>query len=123
MSKEPSIPWNSFPEGKIAKHADQIWVVRTGIVVNRPKRQKRWEDSYLSLATVEGEGNLVLGYILQVKREFEKVFVQDSYVSLLAEVDAHKDPKVLFKDQKVYLYRFNNTKNPSYWFLFRNRAA
>jgi hypothetical protein len=123
MSKEPSIPWNTFPEGKLTKHADTIWVVRTGVVVNRPKRQKRFEDTYVSLATVEGEGNSILGYVLQLKREFQKVFAQDSYVSLLADVEAHKDPKVLFKDQKVYLYRFNSSKNPSYWFLYRNRTT
>ena len=123
MSKESVIPWNTFPEGRIAKYSDTIWIVRTGVVVNRPKRQKRFEDSCLSLAALEGEGNSALGYILQVKREFEKVFVQDSYVSFLAKVDEHKDPKILFKDQKTYLYRFNGTKNPSYWFLFRNRLA
>ncbi len=121
-SKEPVIPWNTFPEGKIVAHSDTVWVVRTGVVVNRPKRLKRFEDSYVSLASVEGEGNSVLGYILQLKRDIQKVFAQDSYVSFLADVPAHKDPKILFKDQKVYLYRFNSTKNPSYWFLFRNRA-
>lgn len=122
-SKEITIPWNTFPEGKLTKHADSVWVVRTGVVVNRPKRQKRFEDSSLSLATVEGEGNSILGYVLQVKRDFQKVFVQDSYVSLLSDVKEHKDPKVLFKDQKVYLYRFNSNRSPSYWFLFRNRTS
>lgn len=123
MSKEAVIPWNTFPEGKITKHSDTIWAVRTGVVVNRPKRHKHFEDSYLSLATVEGEGNSVLGYVLQLKREFPKIFTQDSYISLLSSVTPHKSPKVLFKDQKVYLYRFNAASNPSYWFLFRNRTV
>lgn len=123
MSKELVIPWNSYPEGKLAKHTDMVWVVRTGVVVNKPKKQKCFEDSYIALATVEGEGNSTLGYVLQLKREFEKILVQDSYISFLADVEAHKEPKVLFKDQKVYLYRFNSAKNPSYWFLFRNRTA
>jgi hypothetical protein len=123
MSKEPTIPWNTYPEGKLAKHADMVWVVRTGVVVNKPKKQKCFEDSFLSLSTVEGEGNSTLGYILQLKKEFENILAQDSYLSFLAGVEAHKDPKILFKDQKVYLYRFNSVKTPSYWFLFRNRAA
>lgn len=122
-SKELSIPWNTLPEGRVSKYSDQIWVVRTGVVVNRPKKQKCFEDSYLSLSSMEGEGNSTLGYIFQLKRKFENIFTQDSYVTLLASLqEPHKNPKLLFKDQKVYLYRFNAAKNPSYWLLVRNRT-
>jgi hypothetical protein len=122
-TKEPTIPWNTFPEGRIIKQSTILWAVRTGVVVNRPRKQKCFEDSSMLLSSLEGENNSVLGYLLQTKHEFPNVFPNESYVSFFSEVEKHKNPKVLYKDQKVYLYRFNSTKSPSYWFLFRNRTS
>jgi len=123
MLKDLSIPWNTLPEGKVVCQTPLLWVVRTGVVVNKPKRQKKFEDGNILLSLMEGETNSVLGYVLQPKKEFHAVFCQESYVSFLAEVEGHTTPKVLYKDQKVYLYRFNSNKAPSYWFLVRNRIT
>jgi len=122
MSKD--IEWNSLPENVISQHSDTLWVVRTGVVATKTKRHKQFEDSHILMFSLEGEGNSVLGYVLQLKKEFPAFFSKESYVSFFSDVTVpHKEPKVMFKDQKVYLYRFNGTKNPSYWFLFRSRAA
>lgn len=122
MSKD--IEWNSLPENVIAQHSDTVWVVRTGVVATKTKKQKQFEDSHVLMFSLEGEGNSVLGYVLQLKKAFPLYFNKGSYVSFFSDVTSpHKDPKVMFKDQKVYLYRFNGTKSPSYWFLFRSRAT
>lgn len=121
--KEANIVWNSLPEGKVVNQNPALWVVRTGVVVNKPKKQKKFEDSNISLSFLEGDANSVLGYVLQVKKEFHAVFCQDSYVSFLADVGKHTTPVVVYKDQKVYLYKYNTNKNPSYWFLVRSRST
>lgn len=121
--KEPTIPWNSLPEGKVICQDTDLWVVRTGVVVNKPRRQKKFEDPNVLFSWVEGETNSVLGYTLQLKRKFPAIFAQDSYVSFLSNVEQHVNPSVLYKDQKVYLYRFNDKKSPSYWFLVRSRIT
>ena len=123
MIKETNISWNALPSGKVVSQNPLLWVVRTGVVVNKPKKQKKFEDSSVCLSLMEGEANSVLGYVLQVKKDFPSVFYQDSYVSFMSEVEKHKNPVVLYKDQKVYLYKFNSNKSPSYWFLVRTRSA
>jgi len=117
-NKDLVIPWNSFPDGKVVRHED-LWVVRTGVVVNRPKRAKKYEDSYLALHMLSGESNAVLGYTVKAKKTFSHVFEQETFVSFLSDVEEHTKPKYLYKDPKVHLLRFNNTKKPSYWFLVR----
>lgn len=123
MMKESNIEWNSLPEGKVVSKNPLLWVVRTGVVVNKPKKQKKYEDSNISLSFLEGEANSVLGYVLQVKKEFHSVFCQDAYVSFMSDVEKHTKPVVVYKDQKVYLYKYNTSKNPSYWFLVRTRSS
>jgi len=121
--KEPIILWNSLPEGKVIQHDPSVWVVRTGVVVNKPQRQKKFEDGNVLLSWMEGDAHSVLGYSIQTKRKFHTTFAQDSYVSLLSDVDQHSNPIVLYKDHKVYLYRFNSKRVPSYWFLVRTRTT
>lgn len=123
MMKESNIEWNSLPEGKVVSKNPLLWVVRTGVVVNKPKKQKKYEDSNISLSFLEGEANSVLGYVLQIKKEFHSVFCQDAYVSFMSDVEKHTKPVVVYKDQKVYLYKYNTNKNPSYWFLVRTRSS
>lgn len=122
-SKEPLLPWNSFPEGQIVNYESNLWVVRTGVVVNRPRKAKKFEDSYLALHMLSGESNSVLGYTLLAKREFDNVFEQDTFISFLSNVEQHTRPKYLYKDPKVHLLRFNTTRHPSYWFLVRYRPS
>lgn len=119
--KEPLLPWSSFPEGKLVRHEPGFWVVRTGVVVNRPRRTKKFEDSYVALHMLSGEAKTELGYTLKAKREFDHTLEQETFVSLLSDVDSHTRPVFLFKDPKVHLLRFNSTRSPSYWFLVRYR--
>lgn len=121
--KEPLLPWNSFPEGKILAHEPNLWVVRIGVVVNRPKKSKKFEDSYVALHQLSGESSSILGYTLTVKREFDKIFDEGTFLSLISKVDHHTNPKFLYKDQKVHLMRFNSNRSPSYWFLVRHRPS
>lgn len=121
--KEPLVEWNLCAEGRIYRKGDGFWVVRTGVVVNKPTKQKAFEDQFVCLSSVSGEGNSILGYTLQAKKNFAFCFEQDTYVSLMDENRKHDNLKILFQDQKVYLYRFNKEKAPSYWFLFRNKVT
>lgn len=120
-NREPLLPWNSFPEGKVLRHTDNVWVVRTGVVVHRPKRSKKYEDRYLSLHMLSGDANSVLGYTVTAKKAFDNVFEQDTFLSFITAVEAHTKPKFMYKDPKVHLMRFNAVKSPSYWFLVRYR--
>ncbi|KKL49607.1 hypothetical protein LCGC14_2313810 [marine sediment metagenome] len=121
--KEPLLPWNSFPEGQVVNHEPNLWVVRTGVVVNRPRVAKKFEDSYLSLHMLSGDANSVLGYTLTTKRRFNHIFEQETYISFLSDVEKHTRPIFLYKDPKVHLLRFNTTRKPSYWFLVRYRPS
>jgi hypothetical protein len=120
---EDSLPWSSFPEGQVVRPRNELFVVRTGVVVNRFKKMKRFEDAFVHLSSIIGESNSVLGYTLLMKKEFPRTLLQDTYVSLLADVHTHMNPKFVYKDQKVHLMRFNSTQDPSYWFLVRHRAG
>lgn len=122
-SLDEALPWGSFPEGHLVRPKNELFVVRTGVVVNRFKKVKRFEDAFVHLSSIVGESNSVLGYVLSLKKEFSKVLLQDTYVSLLADVPAHTNPKFVYKDQKAHLMRFNSTQEPSYWFLVRHRAG
>jgi hypothetical protein len=121
-SKKPILPWASFPEGQIVQYEEGLWVVRFGVVVNRPKRTKRFDDAFVALHELTAAGGSTLGYTLKVKQDFGKIFSSEHYLSLITDIKEHSKPKVLFDDQKIYLYRFNATKTPSYWFLVRHRA-
>lgn len=123
-SKEASIQWNSLPEETIVQTANNLWVIRFGVVVNRPQRKKCFEDPSLLLSHYHGDGNSILGYSLSLKKDFPHHLASEAYLSLFSNVEAkHKDPKVVYKDQKVHLYRFNNTKEPSYWLLLRTKIG
>lgn len=119
MGKDLVIPWADAEEGVIVRDKD-VWFVRIGTLVNKPKRVKKYEDSCVSLSMYAGEGSSVLGYSFAPKKKFHHSLEQPYYVSLLSDT-THKNPKLVFKDQKVHLYRFNSTKDPSYWFLYRGR--
>lgn len=123
MSTEPELPWNSFPEGQVLEHQSGLWVVRIGVVVNKPKRTKKYDDSYLTLHLLSGQSSSVLGYTLAVKRPFDHVLERGDSVSFISKVDKHTSPKFLYKDQKVHLLRFNTSRCPSYWFLVRHRPT
>jgi len=122
-SKEPVLPWKSFADGKITEVENNFWVVRMGVVVNKPIKHKKYEDSYVSLHCMTSSSKSTLGYSLRAKREFHQKFQQETYLSLLADIEKHKNPDLVYEDQKVRLYRFNSQKNPSYWFLVRYRPS
>ena len=122
MSRRPAIPWNDFPEGGVVRQGN-LWVVRLGVVVNRPKQTTKFEDSRVLLRQHYGESNSVLGYTLKAKKEFPQILQQDTFVSLFSEVENHSKPTYLYKDTKVHLLRFNSTRSPSYWFLVRHRPS
>lgn len=121
--KDPLLPWNTFPEGKLIRYEPALWVVRIGVVVNRPKRLKKFEDSYVALHQLAGGSNSVLGYTFKSKREFPHIFEKDTFVSLLSDVEQHTKPVYAYKDPKAHLMRFNKNRTPSYWFLVRHRPS
>ena len=123
-SKEVILPWKTFSDGDLTEIEHNYWIVRMGVVANRPKRHKKYEDSYVSLHCLTGDSKSTLGYSFKAKREFSSVFAQRTYLSLLStSVAAHKKPLLVYDDQKVMLYRFNTRKDPSYWLLIRYRPS
>lgn len=118
--KDPLLPWNDFSEGLVVQYEKNMWVVRTGIVVNRPKRTKKFEDKKVVLHQISGESNSVLGYVFRAKRDFDHVFERETFISLLS-VTKHKNPEYLYKDPKVHLLRYGTSRSPSYQFLVRHR--
>ena len=124
MKQEPLIPWNSLQEDCIVKIDDSTWAIRLGVVVNKPNRKRCFEDSCLSLVQHHGDGNSVLGYTLHMKKEFPHVVLMDAFLTLFSNNEVkNRDPKMVYKDQKVHLYKFNGNKDPNYWLLLRTRIG
>jgi len=122
-TKEFLVEWGSIPENSIHRVKNDLWAVRLGIVVNRPQKKKCVEDSFLILSEHHGEGNSTLGYTLLLKKEFPHFLQQDYYLSFFSDLTTrHADPKVVYKDQKLYLYKYG-TKKPSYQMLLRSRIG
>tara|TARA_R100001132_G_C3272963_1_gene94971 strand:- start:3426 stop:3803 length:378 start_codon:yes stop_codon:yes gene_type:complete len=118
--KDPVLPWNQFPEGKLIQYKN-LWVVRTGVVVNRPKKSTKWKDKHVELTQLKGQSSAVLGYTFEVKRKFEYEFYTDTFVSFINQTDEHNTPEYLYKDPKMHLLSFNGKKLPNYWLLVRYR--
>jgi len=124
VPEAPELPWRTFPDGEVTEIGANSWVVRMGVVANKPKRDKKYEDNWVSLHCLSGESKSTLGYLFRAKKEFSLLFSQKTYLSLLSSSTApHKKPVLVYEDQKVMLYRFNTKKDPSYWLLVRYRPS
>ena len=107
--------------GRLTQYND-LYCVKTGIILNRPKKVKLYDDVFVSLYKFKGESRSTLGYALQVKRDFAQTYATGLYVSLMGEVETHTQPDLIYDDPRLYLYKFNSRKRPAYWCLVRHRV-
>src|SRR5574343_48875 len=118
MSNTP-IKWVALPDGQFVTGSEQTYVIKTGLAVVKPRKQKKYEDALVSLCSYEQEGLPTLGYSISARKTFPKVAKSNTYVSFLAG-SPHKDPELVYQDQTVYLYKFKSESGAFvYWMLYR----
>lgn len=115
--------WQSLKDWQVSELTDNLFAARIGYAVTEPRVKVAYEDDNVKLSLFQTEAKAVLGYTLFVKEPFN-VVKREWYVSLInPKVDKHHSPEVAYNDSQVFLRKFNNLTDPSYWMILRWRTT
>jgi len=115
------VRWEQLPEWEVSKLHDDMYAIRIGTSINKPKKNCIYEDVNIKIIQLIN-GKLILGYLIYLKRKDKfRLLHERWWLSLLSDVDRHYNQQVIYNDKQIYVYKFNNKKRPSYWIIARNR--
>lgn len=110
--------WQSLPEWEISQVGDE-YAIRINTVVDYNKSICVYNDKNITINEIKTCNNLTFGYTISVRQNKFFTLKRKWWLSLLSNVEEHSNPVVVYNDSQIYLYRFNGTKNPSYWLVIR----